>query len=173
MHGLLRHIGLLVSLNLLVAVSAHADFKRMSGWVMGKHWKRLSEGQRQQFVRQFKTLLIRTRATALHSVSAEDIRYLPERKSGAPNKSVVRTEVKARGTAVTPVHYPMHRKNGRWLVYDVRIKGVSLIANYRSTFSAGIEANGANALIAMLQQKNGQQMAVVSDNGHTAVVSRC
>ena len=153
----------------------HADFQRMSRLVMGKHWKRLSDSQRQQFVQEFKALLIRTYATAIHSVSPEDIRYLPERNSGAPDKTVVRTEVRLEGMAVIPVHYNMYRKNGHWLVYDVRIEGVSLITNYRSTFSAGIKARGVAGLIAMLKQKNRQHMhmAATTDNGHTAVVSRC
>lgn len=42
----------------------HADFERMSRWVMGKYWKQSSEHQRQQFVQEFKKLLIRTYATA-------------------------------------------------------------------------------------------------------------
>ena len=159
----------------------HADFQRMSRLVMGKHWKRLSDSQRQQFMQEFKALLIRTYATAIHSVSPEDIRYLPERNSGAPernsgapDKTVVRTEVRPEGMAAIPVHYNMYRKNGRWLVYDVRIEGISLITNYRSTFSAGIKATGVAGLIVMLKQKNSQHMeAATTDNGHTAVVSRC
>ena len=152
----------------------HADFQRMSRLVMGKHWKRLSDSQRQQFIQEFKALLVRTYAMAIHSLSPEDIRYLPERNSGAPDKTMVRTEVRPEGMPVIPVHYSMYRKNGRWLVYDVRIEGISLITNYRSTFSAGIKATGVAGLIAMLKQKNRQHMgAATTDDGHTAVVSRC
>ena len=151
----------------------HADFKRMSRWVMGKHWKQLSESQRQRFQQEFKKLLIRTYATVIHSVSPDGIRYLPQRKSDSVDTAVVRTEVQAADTPVIPVHYLMHRKNGHWLVYDVRIEGVSLITNYRSTFSAGIEAQGVGGLIASLKQKNQQPMAAARDKGHTAVVTRC
>jgi len=129
------------SLSLLVdeILLPHTDFERMSRLVMGKYWKQSSDSQRQQFVQEFKELLIRTYATAIHRVLPEDISYLPERNSGAPDKTVVRTEVRAEGMAVMPVHYHMYRKNGRWLVYDVRIEGVSLVANYRSTFAAEIK----------------------------------
>jgi phospholipid transport system substrate-binding protein len=151
----------------------HADFQRMSRWVMGKYWKQSSESQRQQFVREFKQLLIRTYATAIHRVTPEDIRYLPERNSGKADKTVVRTEVSPEGMTVIPVHYHMHRKNGRWLVYDVRIEGVSLVANYRSAFSAEIKAIGIDGLIARLKQKNEQQMAAKTVTGETTLEAIC
>ena len=105
-------------------------------------------------------------------MSPDGIRYLPQRKSGSADKTVVRTEVKPADTPVITVHYLMHRKNGRWLVYDVRIEGVSLITNYHSTFSAGIKAKGVAGLIASLQQKNRQQMTTATAKGHTVVI-RC
>ena len=163
------------SLSLLVdeILLPHTDFERMSRLTMGKYWKQSSDSQRQQFVREFKALLIRTYATAIHRVSPEDISYLPERNSGAPDKTVVRTEVRPEGMAVMPVHYHMYRKNGRWLVYDVRIEGVSLVANYRSTFGAEIKARGVEGLIGTLKKKNEQQLAATTVNGQTVVAGSC
>lgn len=151
----------------------HADLQRMSRWVMGKYWKQSSESQQQQFMREFKQLLVRTYATAIHRVTPEDIRYLPERNSGAVDKTVVRTEVRPKGMPVIPVHYHMHRKNDRWLVYDVRIEGVSLVANYRSTFSAEIKAIGVEGLISRLKQKNEQQMAAKAVNSESVLAVIC
>ena len=93
------------SLSLLVdeILLPHTDFERMSRLAMGKYWKQSSDSQRQQFVQEFKELLIRTYATAIHRVLPEDISYLPERNSGAPDKTVVRTEVRPEGMAVMPV----------------------------------------------------------------------
>jgi len=163
------------SLSLLVdeILLPHTDFERMSRLVMGKYWKQSSDSQRQQFVQEFKELLIRTYATAIHRVLPEDISYLPERNPGAPDKTVVRTEVRPEGMAAMPVHYHMYRKNGRWLVYDVRIEGVSLVANYRSTFAAEIKARGVEGLIVTLKKKNEQQMAATTVNGQTVLAGSC
>lgn len=163
------------SLSLLVdeILLPHTDFVGLSRLVTGKYWKRSSESQRQQFIIEFKGLLIRTYATAMQSVLPEDISYLPERNSATADKTVVRTEVRPAGQAVTPVHYHMHKKNGRWLVYDVRIEGISLVSNYRSTFGAEIKARGVDGLIARLKQKNEQQMATTTNNGQTILAGLC
>jgi len=164
------------SLSLLVdeILLPHTDFERMSRLVMGKYWKQSSDSQRRQFVQEFKELLIRTYAKAIHRVLPEDIRYLPQRDSGAADKTVVRTEVRAAGMPVMPVHYPMYMKDGRWLVYDVRIEGISLVANYRSTFGAEIKAGGVAGLIATLKKKNSQQqMAAITLNGQNVLTGSC
>jgi hypothetical protein len=48
---------------------------------------------------------------------------------------------------VVPVDYRMYEKNGQWLVYDLVIDNVSLIANYRSSFNTEIRRDGIDGLI--------------------------
>ena len=151
----------------------HADFQTMSRWVLGKYWRRASPDQRQQIMQEFKRLLVRTYASAIESVSLMDITYLPERSSGKAHKAVVRTQVKPPGAPVFPVHYHMHRKDGSWLVYDLRIEGVSLVASYRSSFGAEIEARGVQGLIASLKEKNGHQIAGRKYDGQAAQAASC
>ena len=64
----------------------HADLGSMSRWVMGKYWRRASEMQRKQFAAEFKTLLVRTYATAVRSFSPRDISYLPSRAQKRKNR---------------------------------------------------------------------------------------
>jgi len=59
-------------------VIPHFDFISMSKWVLGKKsWRGASEGQREQFIGEFRTLLVRTYAKALLEYSNEAIEYLP------------------------------------------------------------------------------------------------
>ena len=41
-----------------------------------------------------------------------------------------------------------------WKVYDVRVGGVSLVANYRSEFATAVRSSGIDGLIKDLQTKN-------------------
>jgi cell division septation protein DedD len=50
-----------------------------------------------------------------------------------------------------PVDYSMIRGEGRWLVRDVIIEGVSLIANYRAQFARVIRTSSYTALIAKMR----------------------
>jgi phospholipid transport system substrate-binding protein len=60
---------------------------------------------------------------------------------------------------VVGIDYAMHREPRGWLVHDVRVEGVSLVASYRTTFGEQIRAKGAAAVIDALEQRNRQEMS--------------
>lgn len=135
-------------------LAPHADLEKMSQWVLGKYWRQADAAMRSEFEQQFRQLLVRTYATVIQTVAPENIRYLPSRDTGRSQRSVVRTEVRRPGEAVIAIDYPMHLKQGRWLVYDVRVEGVSLVSTYRTTFADQIRGRGLSGLIASLKQRN-------------------
>ncbi|MCP4044285.1 MAG: ABC transporter substrate-binding protein [Gammaproteobacteria bacterium] len=134
----------------------HFDFPRMSRWVLGKHWKRATKEQRTRFVDEFRTLLINTYATALVQFSEQEVKYLPMRTKPGAKTVVVRTEVKQPGATSIPVNYRMYQKDGAWKVVDVTIDGVSLVKNYRTTYSSAIRRSGLDDLISKLAERNHQ-----------------
>jgi len=137
----------------------HVDLERMSRWVLGKYWNQASAAQRADFTREFKSLLIRTYATAVQKASLESIVYLPARESARPDRSVVRTKVLVAGAEALPIDYYMHFREGHWLVYDVRIESISLVTNYRNSFGTEISRFGLQVLIDKMEQKNRQHTA--------------
>ena len=134
----------------------YTDLHTMSRWVLGRYWRGASEDQRKRFEEEFRRLLVRTYSTAIQQAELEDIRYLPERPGTRDDRRVVRTEVKRKGQPPLPIDYYMHRVDGRWLLYDVRIEGVSLITNYRSSFASAIADKGLDALIRDMAERNRQ-----------------
>ena len=52
------------------------------------------------------------------------------------------------------IDYRMHQVGDKWMVYDVKIDGISLIANYRTSFASEIRKGGMSGLIAALKEKN-------------------
>ena len=133
----------------------HFDFSSMSKWVLGKNWRQASPEQRQQFVEQFKNLLVRTYAKTLLEYSDEKITYLPLESNANSNLVVVKTEIKQpSGAGTLPIHYRMHISGGEWKVVDVAVDGVSLVSTYRGSFGSEIRKNGLDALIAKLAERN-------------------
>jgi phospholipid transport system substrate-binding protein len=47
----------------------------------------------------------------------------------------------------------MVRRGDHWLVYDVSIEGVSLVANYRAQFNKIIQTSGYASLVQRLRNK--------------------
>ncbi|MGD8543309.1 MAG: ABC transporter substrate-binding protein, partial [Desulfobacteraceae bacterium] len=72
------------------------------------------------------------------------------------DKAMVKTKVRREGVE-TPVDYRMLRQDGRWLVYDVNIEGVSLVQNYRTQFREILAKETPEELIQKLRDKIREQ----------------
>ena len=70
------------------------------------------------------------------------------------NEATVKTEVRLKAGPPIQINYSMHLGNEAWKVYDVTVDGVSLVTNYRGTFTTQIRDKGLDALITDLQQRN-------------------
>ena len=136
-------------------VIPHFDFASMSKWVLGKSWKDASPTQRDAFISQFRTLLVRTYAKALLEYSEEVIRFLPVEPNPSSNLVLVKTEVEqSAGSAAIPIQYRLHITEGAWKVVDVSVDGVSLVSTYRGSFASDIQRDGLDALIGRLEERN-------------------
>lgn len=132
----------------------HFDFDYMSQLVVGRHWRKASAQQRIDFREQFKTLLIKTYAGALESYTDEVVDILPYRAGSDPDEAQVSTEIVPSAGPAIPIDYSLHMKDGKWIVYDVSVDGLSLVTNYRRSFGKKIKSDGIDVLISDLKSKN-------------------
>jgi phospholipid transport system substrate-binding protein len=132
----------------------HIDLNRISSLVLGRHWRRASAPQKAAFSSEFKRLLVRTYATALRELGDWDIELGQTRMDTERNNALVQTRVIRSGAQPLSVDYRMHRKADRWLAYDVKIEGISLITNYRANFDRTVRQQGLDRLIEELTHKN-------------------
>ena len=51
------------------------------------------------------------------------------------------------------VGYRLYRVGDRWMLYDVTVEGVSLVANYRAQFNKIIQTSSAQGLVEKLRAK--------------------
>jgi phospholipid transport system substrate-binding protein len=138
-------------------VLPHFDFARMSQRVLGKHWRTANADQRARFVGEFKTLLVRTYATAVSDYRDSNISFMPARELAA-NTFRVRSSVN-RGDGAPPllVDYDVYQKAEAWKVFDVAINGVSIVISYRAGFNTDITKLGMDGLIDQIAQHNLQK----------------
>jgi len=136
----------------------NVDYRRVCALVLGPYWKQASPAQREAFGDEFKALLINTYATAVNELSEWEIRYLPLRLAPDDTDVVVRTQILYPGGEPIGVDYRMHKEDGRWLAYDVTVAGVSLLTNYRSTFTRMARKKGIDGLIEDLATRNAMRV---------------
>jgi len=130
------------------------DFDRVCRMVLGKNWKAASPEQQATFQKEFRSLLLRTYATALGKYKNQVIEYKPMRaEPGAKNVSV-KTQILQPGGQPITVDYSLVKADSGWKVYDIVIESVSLVTNYRSQFSNEIRTNGLDSLNKKLAEKN-------------------
>lgn len=141
-------------------VAPHFDFGRMSSWVLGKYWRKAKADEKTRFTKEFRTLLVRTYAKALNDNYDKEIDMLPVRKKKSGKQVTVRTEVQQSAGFPIPINYKMHIINDEWKVFDVSVDGISLVANYRTSFAKEIRKDGLNKLIARLADRNKPPAAV-------------
>ena len=130
------------------------DFDRVCRMVLGKNWKSATPEQQASFQKEFRSLLLRTYATALGKYKDQVIEYKPLRaEPGAKNVSV-KTQILQPGGQPIAVDYSLVKVENGWKVYDIVIESVSLVTNYRSQFSNEIRQNGIDSLNKKLADKN-------------------
>lgn len=138
----------------------HVDFERAARLVLGRHWRSATAEQRRRFTHEFRGFVVRFYTTAL----AE---YL--QKNELPDGLVSFGDVRAReGSRIVEVPSVFHLTDGRqvevnyrlywdaerWKVIDVTVAGISMVTNYRTTFSQEIGQYGLDGLIERLAQRN-------------------
>jgi len=133
----------------------HIDLDRVAALTLGRYWRDATPAQRRAFTAAFKDLVVNSYAHAVDELEAWNIRHLPPRAGSDPDRVLVRTQIeRPRGTPVA-VDYRMIRRNDRWLAYDVLVEGVSLLTNYRSSFTGIARERGIDGLIQEIRRRNG------------------
>jgi len=130
------------------------DFERVCRMVLGKNWKSASPEQQAAFQKEFRSLLLRTYATALGKYKNQVIEYKPSRAEPSAKNVSVKTQILQPGGQPIAVDYSLVKGDSGWKVYDIVIESVSLVTNYRSQFSNEIRTNGLDSLNKKLAEKN-------------------
>jgi phospholipid transport system substrate-binding protein len=125
------------------------DFDETSRRALGSHWRTLSEQDRQEFVSLFADLLQRAYLSKIGRYGGEKITYAGDAIEG--DLATVKTRLLTKEGTQVPVDYRMRRRGDRWLVYDISLEGVSLVANYRTQFNKIIETASYQELVRKLK----------------------
>lgn len=130
------------------------NFTAMTGLAMGQSWNKASAEQKKRLTDEFRTLLVRTYASALAAYSEQKLEFRPLRMKAADTDVTVNVRVIQSGAQPVPIDYNMEKTSSGWKVYDVMVGGVSLVANYRTEFNNAVRESGVEGLIKNLQTKN-------------------
>ena len=135
-------------------VLPHFNFASMTALAMGQNWGKANPEQKKRMIEEFRTLLVRTYASALAAYSEQKFDFRPLRAKPKDTDVTVNVRVLQPGAQPVTIDYSMEKTANGWKVYDVMVGGVSLVANYRTEFANTVRASGIDGLIKDLQAKN-------------------
>jgi phospholipid transport system substrate-binding protein len=138
-------------------ISLIFDYGEMAKRSLGKHWNERTAAEKKQFTELFATLLENSYAGKIESYNNEKIVYIKEIHDD--DHAEVKSKVVTAKRDEFTLDYRMIKQNGKWMVYDVVIEGISLVSNYRSQFNKIITTRGYGELVKKLQTKSDELKA--------------
>jgi phospholipid transport system substrate-binding protein len=135
-------------------VLPHFNFSAMTALALGQSWNKATPEQKKRLTEEFRTLLVRTYASALAAYSEQKFDFRPLRAKPTDTDVTVQVRVLQAGAQPVPIDYSMEKTAGGWKVYDVMVGGVSLVANYRTEFNNVVRQSGIDGLVKDLHAKN-------------------
>ena len=131
--------------------------QEMTRRVMAKYWKERNDQEKKEITHLFSELLRRSYLSRLELFEGQEIFYDKETVTDETVK--IDSHLMYHGERI-PIGYSLIKKDGKWMVYDMVIDGVSLIANYRRQFSKIIRKEGYPGLVKRLQTKLAEEKAL-------------
>jgi phospholipid transport system substrate-binding protein len=135
----------------LRVIEPRFDFEETARMALGRYWGSQTSDERRQFVALFSRLLERAYIGRILGYSGESVQYLGQ--TVGAERATVRTRIVTQRETEIPVDYRLLRQGNRWLVYDVRIEGMSLVENYREQFNDVIVSSSYGNLLKKMEAR--------------------
>lgn len=129
------------------------DRKFAAQLVLARHWRTASDEQKSRFIEAFYATLVHRYADGVLQFNLDKMKILSFRGDEPEKRTVVKTTVLLDDGTEVPVQYAMVERSQGWLMYDVKIEGISYVRNFRAEFNSEINATGLNAVIQRLEEE--------------------
>ncbi len=131
------------------------DWDEVAKRVLGIHWRRRTPEERERFKVLFKDFVEAKYAKRFEMYSGEKVYFGKETVEGDYASVLVKIETKQNRTFT--MENRMVLKNGKWLIYDILIEGISMVNNYRTQINNIIAKHSFKGLIKILERKAAQK----------------
>lgn len=123
----------------------------MASVSVGRHWKTLTQEQQRQFEEIYAEWLIANYAKNFHAYAGE--RFEITNQSPMPGGATVLSKLLNAKGKETEFDYRLRLTENAWRIVDIRISGVSQLANTRAQFVSVLDQKGFDELVASLKRK--------------------
>ncbi|MBP9721657.1 MAG: ABC transporter substrate-binding protein [Gammaproteobacteria bacterium] len=136
-----------------------ADFKIMAQLVLTSNWKKLNDQQKQNFVKEFSRLMIRTYGVAFEAYDDQTVEFhCPVRtlpKIGDVQRVEISSTIHQNRQPDNIVKFRLVNNANEWKAYDLSVDNVSIVDSYRTVFASKFrKQKDPDAIIKEMHDKN-------------------
>jgi phospholipid transport system substrate-binding protein len=135
---------------ILDVINRMFDFRGMARSSLGPNWNSLTAEERDRFVGLFAGLIEQRYIGKIDSYRNQKVIYKDQRIR--KNKAKVYTAIIDKDLEI-PIDYSLQKSQGKWLIKDLKIENVSLIANYRRDFNSIIRKEQFAGLVEKITEQ--------------------
>jgi len=133
------------------------DFEKFTKLSVGSAWNKISKKEKEQLTGLVSKLIKLTYTASLKNYSSEvtKINVVKEVKKERHGKyrAVVYVDI-INPDKTIPVLYKLYLSpSSKWMIYDFKVEGISIVSTYRSSFAQEINSSGVQGLINKLTDK--------------------
>jgi phospholipid transport system substrate-binding protein len=134
------------------------DERSMAQAVLGRTaWNSATAAQQNEFIQQFRILVVRTYAAAFSSFTNESVQFKPVRGNLASQSFIqVQSNIISKERPPIAVNYSLAQQNSGWKIIDFSVEGVSMVQSFHSQFASQLSSSGVAGLIKALKAHNNQ-----------------
>ncbi len=143
-------------LNVLIdeMVMPNVDFRKMTQLVVGRSWRDATPEQREEIIRQFRVLLVKTYSGALSQLQDQTIEVDRLRARPEDTNVIVTSRVIQKSGPPIDLAYRVQKGEDGWKIYDLSVLGLWIVDSYKNQFQPLLNASGVEGLISALKTKN-------------------
>ena len=138
-------------------LETHFDVPAIGKFVLGRYWRAATDEEKQEFLKLFEELLVKSYARRFAEYSGESFEVRNVRNEGN-GESLVQSLVVRPNAENIRVDWRLRSDNSDFRILDVIVEGLSMAVTQRDEFASVIQSKGGKVagLIDVLRQKVGQ-----------------
>ncbi len=125
-----------------VLLHEHFAVKTIGRWVMGRYWRKATDGERTEFLNLFENLLVSIYVDRFANYAGVTLTVTKTVTKGDADIIVYSKILRRDGSPLVRVDWRVRKRKGEPKVIDVMVEGVSLGQTQRSEVASVIRRNG-------------------------------
>lgn len=128
------------------------DIQGLSRWSLGEYWDQRSKEEKKQFEELFGKIF-KNVAYPKSGKFFRDLEVAFDREKTKGEEASISTTITHRKEGEIEIEYKLRPVNGKWLIYDVIMDGVSLGRNLKNKFIQIVRDSSYGELVRKLEKK--------------------